>query len=152
MNALVPLGDQEALAYFAAEADALQFADAVRQAKDPWLVDVVSAYSSVALYFDLLRTDFSAVKVRLEQLAQAAEAKAPAPPGRLHEIPCCYELGIDLPRVAEKTGLPPDEVIRLHAATKYVVYAIGFCPGFPYLGYLPPALCGVPRLESPRCA
>jgi inhibitor of KinA len=41
-------------------------------------------------------------------------------------------------------------VIRLHAATEYVVYAIGFCPGFPYLGYLPPELCGVPRLPAPR--
>jgi inhibitor of KinA len=150
MNALVPLGDQGALAYFAVEADALRFAEAVRQANDPWLVDVVSAYASVAVYFDLLRTDFAAVKVRLEQIERAAEAKPPSPPGRLHEIPCCYDLGIDLPRVAEKTGLGADEVIRLHAGTEYVVYAIGFCPGFPYLGYLPPPLCGVPRLESPR--
>jgi inhibitor of KinA len=47
-------------------------------------------------------------------------------------------------------GLPADEIIRLHSETEYTVYAIGFCPGFPYLGYLPPALCGVPRLDSPR--
>ena len=40
--------------------------------------------------------------------------------------------------------------IALHVGTEYTVYAIGFCPGFPYLGYLPPPLCGVPRLESPR--
>ena len=46
--------------------------------------------------------------------------------------------------------MPTEEVIRLHAETIYTVYAIGFCPGFPYLGYLPPALCGVPRLETPR--
>ncbi len=41
-------------------------------------------------------------------------------------------------------------MIRLHAATEYTVYAIGFCPGFPYLGYLPAALAGVPRLPAPR--
>ena len=41
-------------------------------------------------------------------------------------------------------------MIRCHAGTDYVVYAIGFCPGFPYLGYLPPELCGVPRLPAPR--
>lgn len=150
MNALVPLGDQGALAYFAAEADALRFADAVRGAEDAWLVDVVSAYSSVAVYFDLLRTDFTAVSARLHQIEQEAEAKPPSPPGCLHEIPCCYELGADLGRVAEKTGRTPEDVIRLHANTEYVVYAIGFCPGFPYLGYLPPELSGVPRLESPR--
>src|SRR5205085_6205630 len=39
---------------------------------------------------------------------------------------------------------------RLHAAAEYTVYAIGFCPGFPYLGYLPPALSGVPRRAAPR--
>ncbi len=53
-------------------------------------------------------------------------------------------------RVREQTGLTADEVIALHTAAEYTVYAIGFCPGFPYLGYLPPALAGVPRLESPR--
>src|SRR5436309_7440481 len=56
----------------------------------------------------------------------------------------------DLERVAEDRGLSQEEVIRLHTGTEYTVYAIGFCPGFPYLGYLPPALCGVPRLPAPR--
>ena len=40
----------------------------------------------------------------------------------------------------------PDLIVSL----VYTVYAIGFCPGFPYLGYLPEKLTGVPRLESPR--
>jgi inhibitor of KinA len=71
-------------------------------------------------------------------------------PGSLHVIPCCYERQLDLGRVASHTGLSSDEVIRLHSSTEYTVYAIGFCPGFPYLGYLPSPLCGVPRLESPR--
>ncbi len=71
-------------------------------------------------------------------------------PGRLHIIPCCYELALDLERVAAHAGLSPEDVIQLHTATTYTVYAIGFCPGFPYLGYLPDALCGVPRLVSPR--
>src|SRR3712207_7009993 len=44
----------------------------------------------------------------------------------------------------------PETVIALHAAEEYTVYAVGFCPGFPYLGYLPPPLAGVPRLETPR--
>ena len=52
MNALVPLGDQGALAYFAAEAEALRFAEAVRRANDPWL-SMSFACPSVAVYFDL---------------------------------------------------------------------------------------------------
>ena len=46
--------------------------------------------------------------------------------------------------------IPLDEVIRRHVEAVYTVCAIGFCPGFPYLGYLPAPLCGVPRLEAPR--
>ena len=65
-------------------------------------------------------------------------------------MPCCYELQLDLERITRHTGLPADAVIRLHLAAEYTVYAIGFCPGFPYLGYLPAPLSGVPRLETPR--
>ena len=56
----------------------------------------------------------------------------------------------DLERVARHVRMSPEEVIRLHRGTEYTIYAIGFSPGFPYLGYLPDPLCGVPRLESPR--
>jgi inhibitor of KinA len=56
----------------------------------------------------------------------------------------------DMQRVCEHTGLAPDEVIRLHTSTEFTVYAIGFVPGFPYMGYLPQQLCGVARLPSPR--
>ena len=55
-----------------------------------------------------------------------------------------------MPRVCEHTGLSADDVIRLHTATEFTVYAIGFVPGFPYMGYLPAELCGVRRLPSPR--
>ena len=52
--------------------------------------------------------------------------------------------------MADAAGLATDDVIRLHTGTEYMVYAIGFCPGFPYLGYLPRELCGLPRLPAPR--
>src|SRR5262249_32853030 len=57
---------------------------------------------------------------------------------------------LDVARVCEQTGLSADDVIRLHTGTRFTVYAIGFVPGFPYLGYLPKELCGVSRLPSPR--
>jgi inhibitor of KinA len=150
MTALLPLGDQAVLAYFADESSALRFAAAARRGSPPWLADVVQAYASVALFFDPDRCDFRTAADHARRLAERADHAAEAPPGRLHVIPCCYERGPDLGRVAEQTGLTTDEVIRLHAGTEYVVYAIGFCPGFPYLGYLPPPLCGVPRLPAPR--
>src|SRR4051812_48482744 len=150
MTALVPLGDQAALAYFPDEAAALRFAAAARRLAAPWLCDVVQAYTSVAIFFDLDSITFARVAEHLHRLETDAASGPAASEGRLHRIPCCYEMQLDLGRVAEKTGRTPEEVVRLHARAEYTVYAIGFCPGFPYLGYLPSELTGVPRLAAPR--
>jgi inhibitor of KinA len=149
MNSLQPLGDQAALASFAVESEAMRWAAAVRRLAPPWLVDVVQAYSSVAVYFDLDQIRFVAVVEILDGVARGDSAGGTVEIRR-HQIPCCYELQLDLSRVAHATAMTEDEVIRLHVATEYIVYAIGFCPGFPYLGYLPTRLCGVSRLAAPR--
>ena len=150
MDSLLPLGDQAVMTYFADEAAALRFAAAVRHENAAWLIDVVQAYASVAVFFDPDRTRFAAVAEHLRCLDARPAGPGQAAGGRRHTIPCCYEFQLDLARVAEHTGLSGDEVIRLHGEAEYTVYAIGFCPGFPYLGYLAPPLCGVPRLERPR--
>jgi inhibitor of KinA len=150
MTALLPLGDQAVLLYFADESAALRFAAGVRRDGPPWLVDVVQAYASVAVFFDADRCEFRAAADHLRHLAGEADHSPEPSPGRRHVIPCCYEMGPDLARVAERTGLATEDVIRLHAGTEYGVYAIGFCPGFPFLGYLPRELCGVPRRPAPR--
>jgi len=144
---LRPLGDQAVLAYLPNEAAAVAFAAAVRAAGWPWLVDVVPAYVSVGVFFDPEQIGLAGVR---EALAGLRPAAGPAVAGRTHVIPCCYELQLDLDRVAEHTGLTADEIVEKHAAHEYTVYAIGFCPGFPHLGYLPPEQTGVPRLPSPR--
>jgi inhibitor of KinA len=144
-----PLGDQGILTSFAVESDALRWVAAVRRLAAPWLVDVVQAYRSVAVYFDLEQTTFADVSRILDDLSRLNLPDVSAET-RFHEIPCCYEFQLDLSRIAAATGLKEEEVIELHAATEFTVYAIGFCPGFPYLGYLPTPLCGVPRLDAPR--
>ena len=113
-------------------------------------MDVVSSYASVAVFFDLSQVRYQEVAAHLADFSDQLGPTSEAPAGPLHVIPCCYEFGPDLNRVADKTGLPVEEIVRLHASAVYTVYAIGFCPGFPYLGYLPAPLCGVPRLSSPR--
>ena len=145
---LQPLGDQGVLASFPDEDRALHFAECVRQLALAEVVDVVQAYTTVAVYFDLLRIRYAELAARLQPLVNATPETRSL--GRLHQLPCCYELQQDLQHVAQRCGLSPEEVIRLHTGTIYTVYAIGFCPGFPYLGYLPEPLVGVPRLATPR--
>lgn len=146
---LSPLGDQGVFAQFADESTALAFASAVRHARRPGVVDIVPAYSSVAVYFDLHRTTYAETATFLGQVDFSPRVDAGSS-GISHVIPCCYERGPDLDRVAELTKLSRAEVIARHSGRDYVVYAIGFCPGFPYLGYLPDSLAGIPRLPTAR--
>ena len=142
----LPLGDQAALGYAGDESIALGTAAAIRRAAWDWVVDIVQAYASVAVFYDADRIGFETVHEQLQTLDASAVVDA----GRTHRIPVCYELGEDLGRIAEHTRLSRDAIIDLHAGTEYRVYAIGFCPGFPYLGYLDDRLANVPRLPRPR--
>jgi inhibitor of KinA len=71
-------------------------------------------------------------------------------PGKTFLVPCCYEMGPDLQEAAQSLKLTPEALIRLHSKTQYTIYAVGFQPGFPYAGWLPPELTGLPRRGSPR--
>jgi KipI family sensor histidine kinase inhibitor len=86
----------------------------------------------------------------VESLARDAELTGGgmAPPAKTVQIPVVYD-GADLARVAEFTGMRPEDVIRLHAGVAYPVAMVGFKPYFPYLIGLDPRL-ETPRLESPR--
>lgn len=135
-----------------------QLAELVRQEGGDRVTDVVPSYCSVTVYYDLLRGDYHAIHRLLEDCAERVlrgksvhrSGEQPGQ-GRLVELPVYYggEVAPDLPRVAEFAGLPVSEVIRLHAAREYRVYALGFRPGFAFMGKTPEPL-RLPRLESPR--
>lgn len=120
--------------------DPVAVAKAIEESAPPGLIEAVACYDTVGLFFDE-RFDLAHLIVPPVPASQ---------PGALHTLPICYALGEDLEFVASHLGLSPDEVIALHAGTEYRCYAIGFCPGFPYLGYLPEPLRGCPRMASPR--
>jgi inhibitor of KinA len=70
---------------------------------------------------------------------------------RFVEIPVCYggEYGPDLEAVAEYHHLSTSEVVEIHSKEEYLVYMIGFAPGFPYLGGMSEEIA-TPRRHSPR--
>ncbi|HEY2785455.1 MAG TPA: allophanate hydrolase subunit 1 [Fimbriiglobus sp.] len=142
------LGDVGVLAHLPDESAAVGFAHFVRRSNPDWLIDVVPAYATVGIFFDPDRISSTGVTdwVRAQQTYTRSDNLG----GKTHTLPVCYEHQLDLARVAEYCELTPDDVISLHLGTEYTVYAIGFVPGFPYLGYLPEKLRGVPRLDSPR--
>ena len=113
------------------------------------LIDLVPGWTTLLLHYDLMRTDHQSLTVLLGPLLEAwLSAPVAESAGRLHEIPIWYN-GEDLPRIAETCRLSPEAVIALHAAVEYQVGAIGFAPGFAYLGGLDARLA-LPRRANPR--
>ncbi|GAA0688229.1 allophanate hydrolase subunit 1 [Marinobacterium maritimum] len=114
------------------------------------LRDLVPSYTTLMVVYDPLRTDFAGMVQKINARLSTLEVTR-AETGRRVEIPVYYdpEVGPDLERVARLHGISTDEVIRLHTARDYHVFAIGFAPGFAYMGQVDPAL-RTPRLETPR--
>ena len=111
---------------------------------------IVPAYRSLSIGYDPLILAPEALKDRLAALEAALAETVIAPPQTV-EIPVLYggENGPDLGVVARHNRLTPEAVIRIHSATVYPIYAVGFAPGFCYLGGLDPRL-HTPRLATPR--
>jgi inhibitor of KinA len=108
------------------------------------------AYCSLLVKFDALKLRHEEVERILRgYLARLKEVKLPE--ARLVEIPVCYggEFGPDLDEVSSLHGMTAAQVIELHASVEYLVYFLGFVPGFAYLGELPKELVR-PRLAAPR--
>lgn len=130
----------------------------------PGMIEYVSAFSSVTIFYDpvkvrkmyqespegksLLTFEILAAMVR-EKLGNLEHDANYTP--RIVEIPVCYgeEFGPDLQYVAEHNKLTADEVIHIHSHGEYLVYMIGFAPGFPYLGGMSECIA-TPRRQSPR--
>jgi inhibitor of KinA len=136
--------------------------DALSTAAIPGVIDIVPAYTGVAVHYDPVAfardagtrelTPYDRIRRAVVAVLDAADAD-PATPGPVVDIPVRYggEYGPDLDYVARHAGMPAAEVVALHASVEYTVYMIGFTPGFPYLGGLPARLA-TPRRASPRQA
>lgn len=111
---------------------------------------IVPAYRSLAVFYEPLAVAPEELQERLHRLEADLEKADIAPPKTV-EIPVRYggDAGPDLETVAVHHGLTAEEVVRIHSAEAYHIYAIGFAPGFCYLGGLDPRL-HTPRLETPR--
>jgi len=123
---------------------------AAEAARDwPHVLEVVPGMNNLTLVFDPLEAEPAALSSRLKQTWDSAAQIAAV--GRDVEIPVHYggEFGPDLAAVADHTGLSTREVIERHSSGEYVVFFLGFQPGFAYMGGLQAAL-HTPRRASPR--
>lgn len=114
------------------------------------IIETVPAYRTLLVHYDpLALTDSQLLEWLHGKLEQIQHANTKKP--RQIIVPVQYggEYGVDLAFVANYHHLSVEEVIRIHSGATYIVYMMGFTPGFPYMGKLDDAIV-TPRLETPR--
>jgi len=118
--------------------------------RDPQIRNLHPAYASLLIDFDPLRITHAEMEHRVRQMMETDPAGEQAS-ARTVTIPVCYDadIGPDLTDVASRHGISVDEVVHLHTSATYLVYFLGFSPGFAYLGGLDPRL-HTARLATPR--
>lgn len=124
-----------------------QVADRLHAISPTGFVDAAASYQSVGVWFDPDQTNPDRLLEILQSCLNVDEKESQP---RLHRIPVCYEMGEDLFEVSSMLRLSEDDIIALHMGTRYTCAAVGFQPGFGYLGDLPTDLQGIPRRPSPR--
>ncbi|WP_293946741.1 MULTISPECIES: 5-oxoprolinase subunit PxpB [unclassified Sphingobacterium] len=148
-----PLGDQGLVLSFAdtisldVNVQIRQIATCLDSWLQPGIIEYVPAYTTITIYYDPLLTSYndllSALQPIVRDIAENQEYKRVK-----KEIPIYYN-GEDLAYVAQYHGLSEQEVVRIHSEGEYLVYMLGFVPGFPYLGGMDSRIA-TPRKEVPR--
>ncbi|WP_202369407.1 5-oxoprolinase subunit B family protein [Pseudomonas sp. MWU318] len=114
------------------------------------LIDLVPSYTTLMVHYDL--TALSPSQAR-ELIAEALIDLSPnaRTGGQCHVLPVWYDLSVgpELSLLAQRSGLAVEEVIRRHSAREYQVFALGFAPGFAFMGLVEEVLAA-PRLDTPR--
>jgi KipI family sensor histidine kinase inhibitor len=122
---------------------------AIRTAPPHGVVETVPTFRSLLVHYDPLATSRAELEAAIAPLVDRDQDTAGAV--REWRIPVCYEgeHAPDLAEVARLTGLAPADIVACHSGIRWHVYMLGFLPGFPYLGDLPPELA-LPRRADPR--
>jgi inhibitor of KinA len=124
-----------------------------------WMIEYIPAFTTITVFYDPVRvlqsnqkaiSPYDYVCAFLAGLLSGLVTGTPSE-SRVVDIPVCYggKFGPDLEHVAMINGLTKEEVVRIHSSGGYLVYMIGFAPGFPYVGGMSERIAA-PRRESPR--
>ena len=116
----------------------------------PAVLDIVPTYCSILINYDPLISSLDELAIKIKDLGKNINDSTVGSP-RTIEIPTVYGgiYGPELDYVAQFNGLTELQVIDIHSDTDYLVYAMGFTPGFTYLGGLSDKIV-TPRLQTPR--
>ena len=122
----------------------------LKQNKIKGIIETIPAFRSLLVFYDPMKISYGYAERHLKKLLRESEDSCGLEKRVIH-IPVCYEseFGVDMEQLCEHTGLCREEIIQIHSDRDYLIYMLGFLPGFPYLGGLDKRL-EMCRLENPR--
>ena len=114
------------------------------------IIDMIPSFCALLINYDSRVISYAQLKVRLEAVLKL-DAESESVATSVFDIPVCYggKYGPDMANLVEHSGLSEKEIIKIHSGSDYLIYMLGFLPGFPYLGGLDERI-HIPRLASPR--
>ena len=150
-------GENSLIIYFdgrASDRNSVLIAETVNNLKASigcFIIDLIPSYASLLVIYDSLLTDHYLMKLEIEKSLKKIVSSKSSNNGTLVELPVYYspESGPDLQSLSKLVGLSTREIIELHQSIDYRVYAMGFAPGFAYLGEIDSRIAA-PRLQTPR--
>lgn len=112
--------------------------------------EIVPTYTTLLIFYDPIRISYEELVVKLISYEKTIKPTSLTAAEVIH-VPVLYggDMGPDLITVAEYNKLSTDEVVATHTSSEYLIYMLGFTPGFPYLGGMAETIA-TPRLEQPR--
>jgi len=155
---ILPAGDSAILVEFGEVIDPVvnsrvyALFDAVEKSLGDKVVEMIPTYRSLLVVYNPVEITFGEISEQVGGLLDGIQGDSETSTTReIIELPVVYggEDGPDLDHVAEHAGISTQEVIDIHSGTGYLVYMLGFAPGFPYLGGLDERIA-CPRLTTPR--
>lgn len=128
-----------------------QTIERIQELKLDGITELVPTYCALLIQYDAMLYSYSDICNLMEPLLDPSATDDANERVTVIEIPTVYggEFGPDLGFVASHNNLSEDEVVSIHSGTDYLVYMLGFIPGFTYLGGMDPRIA-TPRLSSPR--
>ena len=122
----------------------------LRNGFGPALVDLVPSYTTLMVHYDLTALTPAQARALIDQALTDLQPQAQGS-GQCHVLPVWYDLSVgpELNLLSQRSGLAVEEVIRRHSAHEYQVFALGFAPGFAFMGLVEEVLAA-PRLNTPR--
>jgi KipI family sensor histidine kinase inhibitor len=114
------------------------------------IIETIPTYRSLMVIYEPMIIELEELIDKLK-LIEAKMDKMKLPDAKVIEIPTLYggEYGPDIEFVADHNKISSEEVIKIHTSREYLIYMIGFTPGFPYLGGMNDKIAA-PRLQVPR--